>query len=264
VWLVFAGCAHAEDAPRHLVLAASDEAAPILNELAPKFQEQSGIKVDLMIRPWADAVALARDGKVDAIMTDNPDSEAQLLASKDVSKMVDVMYAELVVVGPAGDPARIAGMASAVHAFAAIGRTQSTFISRGDRSGVHRTEREIWQEAGFPKPGDAGDWYREVKGDMKAVIAEAARRGAYALTDKAEWLQIPDHGQLVVMVADDPRLQQRFAIALVNPDKHKGVNADAAQKFTDWLVTRDIQLLIGRYALNGEGAYIPQFGLSGR
>ena len=274
LWLLLSGCPHAQeaakqdagkpDATKQLVLAASDEAAPILRELAPKFQEQAGIKVDLTIQPWANSVKLARDGKVDAIMTDNRDSEAKLLASKDASKLIDVMYAELVIIGPAGDPARIAGMASAVHAFAAIGRTQSTFLSRGDLSGVHRTERDIWQEAGFPKPGEAGNWYHEIKGDMTKVLAAAAKRGAYAITDKAAWLQFTDHGQLVVMVADDPRLQQRFAIALVNPEKHKGVHGEAAQKFADWLLTRDVQLIIGRFTINGEAAYIPQFGLSGR
>ncbi|MCW5771846.1 MAG: substrate-binding domain-containing protein [Rhodospirillaceae bacterium] len=264
LWLAVAGCARAEEAGKQLTLAASDEAAPILNDLVPKFQEQSGIKIDLTIRPSAVATELARQGKVDAVMTDDPESEDALLKSKDASKRLDVMYAELIIVGPAADPARIAGMASAVHAFAAIGRTQSTFISRGDQSGVHRTERGIWSEAGFAKPEDTGRWYREVKGDMNAVLAAAAERSAYTLADKAAWLQFTRRGQLVVMVSDDPRLQQRFSITLINPEKHKGVRAEAAEKLAAWLITRETQLAIGRYALNGEQPYIPQFGLSGK
>lgn len=263
-WLALAGCALAEDAAKQMTLAASDEAAPILNDLVPKFREQAGIKIELAIRKSTEAADLARQGKVDAVMTDDPESEEALLKSKDASKRLDVMYAELIIVGPASDPARIAGMASAVHAFAAIGRTQSVFVSRGDQSGVHRTERSIWVEAGFAKPGDSGRWYREAKGDMTAVLAAAAQGSAYTLADKAAWLQFTKRGQLVVMVADDPRLQQRFSITLVNPEKHKGVQAESAQKLADWLLTRDTQLAIGRYALNGEQPYIPQFGLSGR
>jgi tungstate transport system substrate-binding protein len=254
----------AEDLAKAMSLAATEEAAPVLNDLLPKFKEQSGIRVDLSIRAAGDAAELARQGKLDALMTDDPEREEALLKSDDASKRFDVMYAELVVVGPAADPARIAGMASVVHAFAAIARTQSPFVSRGDQSGVHRTERGIWEEAGYKNPVESGRWYLEAKGDMAAALAAAAKRSAYILADKAAWLQFGRRGQLVVMVADDPRLQQRLSITLVNPARHKGVKAAEAQAFADWLVSRDTQLAIGRFALGGEQPYSPHFGLSGR
>ncbi len=256
--------AAAQDAAKQMSLVATDEAAPVLSELLPKFKEQSGIGVALAIRPATEAANLLRQGKTDAVMTDDPDAEEALLKSADASKRLDVMYAELIVVGPAADPARIAGMASVVHAFAAIARTQSPFVSRGDLSGLHRTERGIWEEAGTPKPESAGRWYNEAKGDMAKALAAAAKGSAYVLADKAAWLQFAARGQLVVMVADDPRLQQRFAITLVNPTKHKDVNAGNAQAFADWLISRDTQLAIGRFALGGEQPYAPHFGLSGR
>ncbi|HEY7609307.1 MAG TPA: substrate-binding domain-containing protein, partial [Alphaproteobacteria bacterium] len=256
--------AWAEDAPKRMSLAATDEAAPVLNDLLPKFKERSGIKVELAVRPAGEAADLARQGKVDALMTDDPEGEEALLKSEDAIKRLDVMYAELIVVGPASDPARIAGMASVVHAFAAIARTQSAFVSRGDKGGLHRTERRIWEEGGYPKPERAGGWYVEVKGDMPAALAAAAKSSAYILADKAAWLQFSARGQLVVMVADDPRLQQRFSITLVNPAKHKHVRGAQAQAFAEWLISRDTQLEIGRFALGGEQPYAPQFGLSGR
>jgi tungstate transport system substrate-binding protein len=256
--------ASAQDASKQMSLVATDEAAPVLSDLLPKFKELSGIAVQLAIKPASEAAALLRQGKTDAVMTDDPDAEEALLKSEDASKRLDVMYAELIVVGPAADPARIAGMASVVHAFAAIARTQSPFVSRGDKSGLHRTERSIWEETGLPKPESAGKWYREAGGDMAKALAAAAKANAYTLADKAAWLQFGQRGQLVVMVADDPRLQQRFSITLVNAGKHKDVNAAAAQAFADWLVSRDTQLAIGRFALGGEQPYAPHFGLSGR
>lgn len=261
---LFPAPAAAQDAAKQMSLVATDEAAPVLSDLLPKFREQSGIKVDLTIRAAADATTLVRQGKTDAVMTDDPEAEEALLKSEDASKRLDVMYAELIVVGPASDPARIAGMASVVHAFAAIARTQSPFVSRGDKSGLHRTERSIWEEAGMPKPEGAGSWYSEAKADMAKALAAAAKSNAYILADKAAWLQFAQRGQLVVMVADDPRLQQRFSITLVNPAKHKDVNAAGAQAFAEWLVSRDTQLAIGRFALGGEQPYAPHFGLSGR
>lgn len=245
-------------------LVSTDEAAPVLSELLPMFKEQSGIRVDLAIKPASEAAALLRGGKTDAVMTDDPDAEESLLKSEDASKRLDVMYAELIVVGPASDPARIAGMASVVHAFAAIARTQSPFVSRGDKSGLHRTERGIWEEAGTPKPEGAGKWYREAGGDMAKALAAAAKGNAYILADKAAWLRFAERGQLVVMVADDPRLQQRFSITLINPAKHKDVNGANALAFAEWLISRETQLAIGRFALGGEQPYAPHFGLSGR
>jgi tungstate transport system substrate-binding protein len=264
VALALALPAAGQDAAKQMRLVATDEAAPVLAELLPRFKEQSGIKVELAIRPAAEAAALLRQGKADAVMTDDPDTEEALLKSEDASKRLDVMYAELIVVGPASDPARIAGMASVVHAFAAIARTQSAFVSRGDKSGLHRTERGIWDEAGIPKPEGAGRWYSEARGDMAKALAAAAKANAYTLSDKAAWLQFSARGQLVVMVSDDPRLQQIFAITLVNSGKHKDVNAAHAAAFADWLVSRETQLAIGRFALGGEQPYAPHFGLSGR
>ncbi len=256
--------AAAQDAAKQMSLVATDEAAPVLAELLPRFKEQSGINVVLTIKPAAEATAMLRQGKADAVMTDDPETEEALLKSQDASKRFDVMYAELIVVGPASDPARIAGMASVVHAFAAIARTQSPFVSRGDKSGLHRTERSIWDEAGIAKPESAGKWYAEAAGDMAKALAAAANSNAYILSDKAAWLQFTARGQLVVMVSDDPRLQQRFSITLVNPDKHKDVNAAHAAAFAEWLISRDTQLAIGRFALGGEQPYAPHFGLSGR
>jgi tungstate transport system substrate-binding protein len=264
VCLLACSAAASEDGAKQLSLVATDEAAPLLNDLLPKFHAQSGIKVDLSIRASRAAADLARQGKVDAIMIDDEDSEEALIKTEDASKRFDVMYVDLIVIGPAADPARIAGMASAVHAFAAIGRTQSRFVSRGDQSGVHRTERAIWEEAGIARPGRAGAWYSEVKGDMAATLAAAAQRNAYTLADKAAWLQFAKRGQLVVMVADDPRLQQRLSITLVSAAKHKSVNGAHALAFAQWLVSRDTQLAIGRFALNGEAPYQPHFGMLGR
>lgn len=263
-WVVASANTRAEDAGKIMKLAATDEAAPVLIDLLPRFKEASGIKVELSVKPARDALELVRQGKVDAIMTDDPEGEEALLKAEDASKRLDVMYAELIVVGPAADPARIAGMASVVHAFAAIARTQSPFVSRGDQSGVHRTERRIWEEAGLPRPGEAGGWYAEAGADMATALALAARRNAYVLADKAAWLQLVQRGQLVVMVADDPRLQQRLAITLTSPVKHRTANGAHADAFAQWLVSRDTQLLIGRFALAGEQPYSPHFGLSGR
>ncbi len=182
--------------------------------------------------------------------------------SNDAAIRHDVMYAELVVVGPASDPAGVAGMASVVHAMAAIARTQSFFLTRGDGSLIERVERAIWDETGTPPKLGQATWYARSSADMAATLAMAAERNAYTLTDKAAWLQLANRRQLVVVVSDDPRLQQRLALTLVNPAKHKTVNKQASDAFAAWLTSLDAQRLIGAYSVRGEYPFAPHFGLS--
>jgi tungstate transport system substrate-binding protein len=245
-----------------LRLATTTIAEPLLRNLAPRFAEAARIELRLVVLPAKEAGELARGGTVDLLVLDDERIEKALLDSGDASARHDMMYAELVVVGPAADPAGIAGMASAVHAFAAIARTRSLFVSRDDGGLVDRIERAIWDETGAaPKPGDTR-WFLRAGRDTAATLALAAERNAYAITDKAAWLQLANRRQLVVVTSDDPRLQQRLALTMVNAERHKTVNKRAAEAFAAWATSFDAQRLIGAYAVRGEYPFAPHFGLS--
>ncbi len=245
-----------------LQLAAPEMLEPLLQSLLPTFLAQSGIDVHLFIRAPAEAGELARQGKLDALIIDDPALEDALLKSRDTSRRFDLLYAELILAGPASDPARIAGMASVVHAFAAIARTQSPFVSRGDAGTVNRIELGIWAEIGGV-PKDAGtNWYALSGADMPTTLAAAALRNAYTLADKAAWLQFQNRRQLVVVVSEDPRLQQRYTLSLVNPAKHRTASKDAAEALAAWVTGRDAQSLIGGFAIGGDYPFVPHFGLA--
>ncbi len=250
-----------EPAPA-LQLAAPEILEPLLQSLLPTFLEQSGTDVHLLVRPPAEAAELARQGKLDALILDDPELEEALLRSRDTSQRLDLLYAELIVVGPATDPARIAGMASVVHAFAAVARTESPFISRGDGRTVNRIELGIWQELGGVPTNKAANWYTLSGSDMQTTLAAAALRNGYTLTDKAAWLQFQNRRQLVMVVSEDPRLQQRYSLSLVNPAKHRAARKAEAETLAAWLVGREAQSLIGGFAIAGDYPFVPHFGLA--
>jgi tungstate transport system substrate-binding protein len=246
-----------------LQIVTSEMVQPVLQAVLPKFLEKHAIEVQLIVRPAGEAFELARKGSVDGVVLDDPTVEEALVRGRLALKPPQsLLYAEMVVVGPASDPARIAGMASVVHAFAAIARSQSPFISRGDGSSIHRVESGIWEELGsLPKPNEA-KWYVSGGGDMAATLAAAATRNGYTLADKAAWLQFKDRRQLVVVVSEDPRLQQRFALTLIGGGKGRGGSKSQAESLATWLASREAQSLIGSFALAGEYPYAPHFGLA--
>ncbi len=158
------------------------------------------------------------------------------------------------LVGPSADPAGIAGFGDIVAALAKIASSEAPFASRGDLSGTHKAELRLWTEAGT---SPAGDWYRETGSGMGPTLNIAAGMNAYALTDRATWLNFGNRGDLKILVEGDKRLFNQYGIILVNPEKHPHVKAAEGQVFVDWLVSDEGQAAIAGYRIGGEQLFFP-------
>jgi tungstate transport system substrate-binding protein len=158
----------------------------------------------------------------------------------------------------------VAGKASAAEAFAAIAAAQAPFTSRGDKSGTHTAELALWGKA---KVTPAGAWYRSVGQGMGETLVVANEQQAYTLTDRGTWLSMQAKlpgltlllGGRTIAENPDPALRNRYGVMAVNPDTHTGVNAAAAGKFVQWLVSVDTQAVIGDFgkAKFGQPLYYP-------
>jgi tungstate transport system substrate-binding protein len=167
----------------------------------------------------------------------------------------DVMYNDFVIVGPADDPAGIAGMTDAAAAFAAIADAEAPFVSRGDDSGTHTKEKAIWEAAGITPEGD---WYISAGQGMGAVLTMSDELAAYTLSDRATYLAMQAEGLgLDILVEGDPILFNPYGVIPVNPEKHPDVNAELAQQFVDWLVSLETQELIASFEVNGQQLFTP-------
>jgi tungstate transport system substrate-binding protein len=166
----------------------------------------------------------------------------------------DLMYNDFVILGPAGDPARIRGEKKAVDALHKIAGAQAPFLTRGDRSGTHVKEGELWEAAGV-KP--QGSWYvtseRGAAGNV-ATTRDANTRQAYVLMDRATYLTLKKEITLAVLVERDPVLLNYIAVIRVNPGKLPRVNADGAPAFQDWLVSEEAQRIIKGFEVDRYGA----------
>jgi tungstate transport system substrate-binding protein len=162
-----------------------------------------------------------------------------------------------VIVGPADDPAAIAGSGDAGAALTAIRDAGAPFASRGDDSGTHKKELALWQAAGIDPAAESGGWYRETGSGMGATLNIAVGMGAYALTDRATWIAFGNKGDHKILAEGDPALFNQYGVILVNPERCPNVKAEEGQAFIDWLLSDDGQAAIAAYRRDGQQLFFP-------
>ncbi len=241
----------------------STENSGLFAHLLPRFTRASGIDVRVIAVGTGQALRIARNGDADVLLVHHRASEERFVAEGDGVQRHDVMYNDFVLVGPGADPVGLRGRTDAAQALARIADSKSIFASRGDDSGTHKKERDLWAAAGIDPIEASGTWYRETGSGMGATLNAAAGMGAYALVDRATWLAFRNKGDLEVLVEGDTRLFNPYGVILVNPAKHPHVNARDGQAFIDWLVSEPGQSAIAAYRLDGHQLFFPSAGGTG-
>jgi tungstate transport system substrate-binding protein len=200
---------------------------------------------------------MGKRGDADVVFVHAKQLEEKFVAEGYGVKRFEVMYNDFVLVGPKSDPARVGGTKDIVAALQKVKAAQAPFASRGDKSGTHFAELQLWKAAGIDIEKDKGPWYRDTGSGMGPTLNTAAGMNAYALTDRGTWLSFKNRGDLVISVEGDQRLFNQYGIILVNPAKHAHVKKDMGQAFIDWVVSADGQKAIADYKINGEQLFFP-------
>jgi tungstate transport system substrate-binding protein len=167
------------------------------------------------------------------------------------------MHNDFVLVGLKADPARIKGRASVADAFLSIADEKALFLSRGDDSGTHQKEKEIWKKAGLPPQGD---WYIEAGTGMAQTLRLANEKGAYTLSDRATYLTLRNELELTILTEHDPLMQNNYAVLIPSAEKHAHVDTEAARQFADFLLSPATKELIGELGVGefGEPLFFPE------
>jgi tungstate transport system substrate-binding protein len=168
-----------------------------------------------------------------------------------------VMYNDFVLVGPRSDPAMVKAQTSIGEAFLRIAEQESQFVSRGDESGTHQKEREVWGKIGREPQGD---WYIRAGAGMAQVLRIADEKQAYTLTDRGTFLALRKELELEILFDRDPLLRNDYAVMIVNTTKHPHVNAAAAEKFVDFLIDPTTMQTIADFGVEefGEPLFFPK------
>jgi len=239
-----------------LATTTSTRDAGLLDALVPVFERESGYRVLVVAVGSGQALAMGRRGDADVVVAHSPDAEREIEAQGFVIHRRPVMYNDFVLLGPGADPAAVRGMGSAVEAFRTIARIRAPFLSRGDNSGTHARELELWAAAGVEP---RGDWYRETGQGMGATLTIAQERLAYTLADRGTYLAWGARYDFDVLVEGDTALANQYHVMEVNPGNAPGVNHAGARAFADFLVSPEVQRLIGEFGVErfGRPLFVP-------
>ena len=232
----------------------STENSGLLGVLLPPFEKSCGCKVDVIAVGTGKALKLGEAGDVDVVFVHARELEDRFVAAGFGVDRRDVMYNDFVLLGPRDDPAGVKGGNSAAKAFRAIASKEAPFVSRGDESGTHRKEREIWKAAGIaPK----GKWYLEAGQGMGEVIQMATQRKAYTLSDRGTYIAYRGKTDLAVLHEGDPSLRNPYGVIAVNPKRHPAAKYDLAREFIDVVTGKEGQRIIAEFRIGGEPLFFP-------
>ena len=238
----------------------STEQSGLFGHLLPIFEKEAGIKVRVVALGTGQALDLARRGDADVVFVHAKAAEEKFLAEGEGVKRFPVMCNDFVLIGPKSDPAKVAGGKDITEALKKIQAAQAPFVSRGDKSGTHMAELDLWKVSGVDFEKAKGAWYRDTGQGMGPALNTAASMNAYVLADRATWLAFKNRGDLAIVVEGDKRLYNQYGVMLVNPAKHPSVKKDLGQVFIDWVVSPQGQKAIADYKIGGGQLFFPNAG----
>jgi tungstate transport system substrate-binding protein len=241
----------------------STQDSGLFGHLLPLFKAKTGIDVRVISQGTGQALDTGRRGDADVVFVHARGQEEKFVADGFGVKRSPVMYNDFVLIGPKSDPAKVNGTKDIAAALVKIKNAGAPFISRGDKSGTHSAELNLWKIAGIDIAKDKGPWYRDIGQGMGAALNTASASNAYVLADRGTWLSFKNRGDLVISVEGDKRLFNQYGVMLVNPAKHAHVKKDLGQAFIDWLISPEGQKAIADYKINGQQLFFPNAAVPG-
>jgi tungstate transport system substrate-binding protein len=224
-----------------LATTTSTEDSGLLSYLLPYFTDETGWEVQVVSVGTGAALQIGRDGDADVLLVHARVLEDQFVADGYADRRYDIMYNDFVVVGP--EDGIIAHNNDIETTFSTILEEHLRFISRGDESGTHVRELEIWEALDLDPWGN--NYYTEIGDGMGATLGMAIEMNAYTLSDRATWLNRPDHGNLIIVCEGSPNLLNPYGIMIVSTTNEP----EGSRKFVDWMLSERGQYLIGLFGV---------------
>jgi len=215
-----------------------DVVLPAYAEIAPD------VTVKVVAVGSGEAIAMAERGEADVLTVHSPAAEQEFMAAGYGTLRLQFAYNFFIIVGPESDPAGVADTTTAAESFAAIAESGSVFVSRGDESGTHSKELAIWESAGIEP---SGDWYLSTGQGMGETLRIASEKQGYTLTDTGTYLAQRDTLDLVPLSPESDDLQNTYSVILIDQNLHTAINAAAAERLAQYLVSKEGQDALATY-----------------
>ena len=251
---------HAQQKTIILATTTSTQDSGLLDVLLPVFEKKTGYFVKTIAVGSGQAMAMGQKGEADVLLVHSPAAEEKFVAEGFGINRRLIMHNDYIIVGPPEDPAKIRGMKSSQESFRKIASAKTLFVSRGDNSGTHSKEREIWKAAGISAEGEK--WYQQTGLGMGQTLNVAAEKKGYTLADRGTYLALKKNLNLDILVEGDAILLNIYHVIEVNPAKWPKVNAPGGKAFADFMVSKETQDIIKSFGVDkfGSPLFFPDAG----
>jgi tungstate transport system substrate-binding protein len=233
----------------------------LLDEILSNFEDEYNCTVKVTPVGTGQALEMGRRGDVDILMVHAPFQEQEFIEQGYGTGRYLVCYNYFVIVGPSNDPANLKNAPNSSEAMRIIFEGEFEFVSRGDDSGTHTKEKELWQDAGFDYGSEIdipeNRWYNSVGTGMGNALIIANELEAYTLSDEGTFWAYEGNLDLEIVLREDQNLVNQYSVIPINPDKFSHVNHDLSMKFVDWITSQEIQDRIANFEKNGHRLFIP-------
>lgn len=227
-----------------LATTTSTQDSGLLDVLIPAFEKKTGYVIKTISVGTGQALAMGEKGEADVLLVHAPEAEKKVVNSGSAINRRLVMHNDFIIVGPAEDPANIKGK-SVIDTLKAISTANAPFVSRGDDSGTHKLELNLWKAAAIKPQGN--NWYYEAGAGMGQTLKIADEKKGYTMSDRATYLAQVKNINLKILVEGDAKLLNIYHVMEVNPEKFNKVNKEGAKAFADFLLSSEGQGIISTF-----------------
>lgn len=243
-----------------LATTTSTQDSGLLDVLIPMFEKKTSYFVKTISVGSGQAMAMGQKGEADVLLVHSPAAEQKLVADGFGINRRLVMHNDFIIVGPPSDPAKIKGIKSTKEAFKKIAAANQLFLSRGDNSGTHAKEKDVWKAAGINQEKEK--WYQQTGLGMGQTLNVAAEKKGYSQTDRATYLALKKNLGLEILNEGDSILLNIYHVIEINPAKWPKINIPGGKAFADFMVAQDTQDVIKAFGVDKFGAplFFPDAG----
>ena len=220
----------------------------LLEYINKEFENIYNIKVRALSLGTGQAIKVAMDGNVEILLVHHKKSELEFMNKGYGTLRHDLMYNDFVLIGPKKDKNRCSSIEDKMIE---IKKSKLLFISRGDESGTHKKEKELWELSNIKIPFKE-NWYLSVGQGMGSTLLIANQKNAYTLSDRSTWIAFNKKENLQIVCENLPPLFNQYGIILVNKKINSNLNIEEAKKYIDWITSEEAKKLINNYRVNGK------------
>ena len=235
---------------KHITIASttSTHDTGLLEYINKEFENKYNTKVRALSLGTVQSIKVAMDGNVEILLVHHKKSELEFMNNGYGSLRYDLMYNDFVLIGPKQDNRNCS---SIENKMIEIKESKLLFISRGDESGTHKKEKELWELSNIKIPFKE-NWYLSVGQGMGSTLLIANQKKAYTLSDRSTWIAFNKKENLQIVCENLPPLFNQYGIILVSNKINDNLNIKEAKKYIDWITSKEAKKLINNYRVNGK------------